>query len=329
MKRRSIVAAATASWLPLPRAQAQAPTLQRPARIGWPASVPITRWPLYAVFTEAMRERGWIEGTHYVVDEAIYDGRSERIAEAVAEVLKRKPDLLIGSGTPPMRALMKATSTISIVMFAVGDPVEQGFVASLARPGGNVTGVATVGRAMGGKQIELLMQAAPHARRIGLVFNPDLPPHVTDLPSVEAAALRQGVLLRPVELRSPEGIDAAVAVLQRERVEAVHILPQPFMNTGGHVARLAELALQHRWPTALVDVAHVRAGILVSYGWKTEDMVRRLPHYVIRILEGTPPADLAVEQPTRFYVGLNLKTAKALGLTLPPSLLLRADEVIQ
>lgn len=185
--------------------------------------MPITRWPLYAVFTEAMRERGWIEGTHYVVEEASYEGRSERIAEAVAEAVKRKPDVLIGSGTPPMRALMQATSSIPIVMFAVGDPVEQGFVASLARPGGNVTGLASLGQAMVGKQIELLMQAAPQARRIGLVFNPDIPSHVSDLTFVEAAVRRQGATPRAVELRSPDDIDTAVAVLQRERVEAVHI----------------------------------------------------------------------------------------------------------
>ena len=327
MRRRSVVACATASLFAAPRLLAQ--PRQRPARIGWPGIAPTARGPMYAAFTEAMRERGWIEGTHYVLDGASYDGHTERIAQAVAEIVKRKPDLLIGSGTPPMRALMKATSTIRIVMFGVGDPVELGFVASLARPGGNVTGLAAPGQAMGGKQIELLMQAAPHARRIGLLFNPELTIHVSHLPFVEAAVQRQGVQLRPVELRSPDGIDAAVAALQRERVEAVHILPQPFLYAGGHVARLAELALQHRWPTALVDVAHVRAGILVSYGWKIEDMVRRLPHYVIRILEGTPPADLAVEQPTRYYVGLNLKTARALGLTVPQSVLISADEVIQ
>ena len=196
MRRRSVVACAAASLFAAPRLLAQ-PRL-RPARIGWPASVPITRWPLYAVFTEAMRERGWIEGTHYVVEEASYEGRSERIAEAVAEAVKRKPDVLIGSGTPPMRALMQATSTIPIVMFAVGDPVEPGFVASLARPGGNVTGLASLGQAMVGKQIELLMQAAPQARRIGLVFNPDIPNHVSDLTFVEAAVRRQGATPRRI-----------------------------------------------------------------------------------------------------------------------------------
>lgn len=276
-----------------------------------------------------MRERGWIGGTDYVVDASSYDGRAERIPGLVAELVARQPDLIIGSGTPPMRPLMQATQTIPIVMFTVGDPVGQGFVASLGRPGGNVTGLSSLDHGMLAKQFELLLQAAPQARRIGLLHNPDIGPHVLGLRDVEAAAQRPGVQVRPVVLRTPGELDAAFDALQRERVEAVHLLLQPFLNTGDRAARVAALALQRRWPTALGATTQVRAGILVGYGWTNEDMLRRLPHYIIRILEGTAPADMPVEQPTRFYTALNLRTAKALGLTLPPTLLLQADEVVE
>jgi putative ABC transport system substrate-binding protein len=258
-----------------------------------------------------------------------YEGRADRIPAVIADVLARQPDLIIGNGSPPTRVLVQATKTIPIVMYSVGDPVGQGFVASLARPGGNVTGLSAVDHGLLAKQFELLLQAAPQVRRVGVVHNPDISAHVPGLRDVETVAQRQGVQVRTVVLRTPEEIDAAFETLQRERVEAVHFFLQPMMNSGNRTGRLAELALQRRWPTAMVDAAHVRAGILVGFGWKNEDMVRRLPHYVIRILEGTPPGDMPVELPTRFYISLNLKTAKALGLTLPQSLLLQADEVVQ
>lgn len=289
--RRRFVAGAIA----LASARSWGRPLGRPARIGWLSSTTITQWPPYPAFVEAMRERGWIGGTDYVVDASSYDGRAERIPGLVAELVARQPDLIIGSGTPPMRPLMQATQTIPIVMFTVGDPVGQGFVASLGRPGGNVTGLSSLDHGMLAKQFELLLQAAPQARRIGLLHNPDIGPHVLGL----------------------------------RDVEAVHLLLQPFLNTGDRAARVAALALQRRWPTALGATTQVRAGILVGYGWTNEDMLRRLPHYIIRILEGTAPADMPVEQPTRFYTALNLRTAKALGLTLPPTLLLQADEVVE
>lgn len=326
MRRRRIIAWPLA-WGAADAALAREPG--RPARIAWLSSTTITQWPPYPAFVAAMRERGWIEGTHYVVDAASYDGRAERIPDLVAELLARQPDLIIGSGTPPMRPLMQATQTVPIVMFTVGDPVGQGFVASLGRPGGNVTGLSSLDHGMLAKQFELLLQAAPQARRIGLLHNPDIGPHVPGLREIEAAAQRLGVQLRPLALRTPGEIDAAFDALQRERVEAVHLLLQPFLNTGDRAARIAALALQRRWPTALGATTQVRAGILVGYGWTNEDMLRRLPHYVIRILEGTAPADMPVEQPTRYYLALNLKTAKALGLTLPQSLLLQADEVVE
>ncbi len=323
--RRRFVAGAIA----LASARSWGRPLGRPARIGWLSSTTITQWPPYPAFVEAMRERGWIGGTDYVVDASSYDGRAERIPGLVAELVARQPDLIIGSGTPPMRPLMQATQTIPIVMFTVGDPVGQGFVASLGRPGGNVTGLSSLDHGMLAKQFELLLQAAPQARRIGLLHNPDIGPHVLGLRDVEAAAQRPGVQVRPVVLRTPGELDAAFDALQRERVEAVHLLLQPFLNTGDRAARVAALALQRRWPTALGATTQVRAGILVGYGWTNEDMLRRLPHYIIRILEGTAPADMPVEQPTRFYTALNLRTAKALGLTLPPTLLLQADEVVE
>jgi putative ABC transport system substrate-binding protein len=297
-----------------------------PVRIAWPASVPVRRWPPFAVFSDAMRQLGWIEGHHYVVDDASYDGHADRIPALVDELVARKPDLIIGSATPPMRALMRATSTIPIVMYAVADPVDQGFVTNLARPGGNVTGLSSMNEGLLGKQFELLVQTAPGVRRFGVVMNPELGPHVPGLRDVQAAAVRAGVQARPVELRTPADVDAAVATLRREQVEAVHFFVQPWMLTGG-AERLARIAIQERWPSAMLGGA--RAGMLVDYGWKPEDLLRRLAYFVDRILKGTPPGEMPVEQPTRFYVTLNLKTAKALGLALPAAVLARADEVIE
>ena len=326
MRRRRIIAWPLA-WGAAEAALAREPG--RPARIAWLSSTTITQWRPYPAFVAAMRERGWIEGTHYLVDAASYDGRAERIPDLVAELLARQPDLIIGSGTPPMRPLMQATQTIPIVMFTVGDPVGQGFVASLGRPGGNVTGLSSLDHGMLAKQFELLLQAAPQVRRIGLLHNPEIGPHVPGVREIEAAAQRLGVQVRPLALRAPGEIEGAFDALQRERVEAVHLLLQPFLNTGDRAGRIAALALQRHWPTALGATTQVRAGILVGYGWTNEDMLRRLPHYVIRILEGTAPADMPVEQPTRYYLALNLKTARALGLALPQSLLLQADEVVE
>lgn len=315
------------AWL-LP-AVTRAQTSARPARVAFVGSVPIKSWPPFAIFTEAMRELGWVEGRHYLIDEASYDGRAERIPAVVAELMARQPDLIIGSATPPMRALIQVTKTIPIVMFAVGDPEGQGFVSNLARPGGNVTGLSSLDHGILAKQFELLLQAAPQVRRVGAVLNPDIPPHLKGLADVEVVASRAGVQVRPVAMRAPGELEATMQALQRERVEAVHFFPQPYLNTGNRTERLAAFALQQRWPTAMNDRPHVAAGMLLAYGWKIDDLLRRLPHYVDRILKGTPPGEMPIEQPTRFYTTINLKTARALGLKLPQSLLLRADEVIE
>jgi putative tryptophan/tyrosine transport system substrate-binding protein len=324
LRRRLVLLAAGLGLVPV-RAQNAA----RPARIGFVASVPIKSWPPFAIFTEGMRELGWVEGRHYVIDEASYDGRAERIPAVVAELVSRQPDLIVGSATAPMRALIRATKTIPIVMFAVGDPEGQGFVSNLARPGGNVTGLSSLDHGILAKQFELLLQAAPQVRRVGAVFNPDIPPHVKGLAEVEGVASRVGVQARPIAMRSPGELEATMQALQRERVEAVHFFSQPYLNTGNQTERLAAFALQQRWPTVMNDRPHVAAGMLLAYGWKIDDLLRRLPHYVDRILKGTPPGEMPVEQPTRYYLTINLKTARTLGLKLPQSLLLQATEVIE
>lgn len=326
VQRRRWLVTAVAGLLP---ATLPAQNMARPVRVAFVGSVPIKSWPPFTIFVEGMRELGWVEGRNYVVDEASYDGRAERIPAVVAELLTRQPDLIIGSGTPPIRPLIQATKTTPIVMFAVGDPEGQGFVSNLARPGGNVTGLSSFDHGILAKQFELLLQAAPPVRRVGVVLNPDIPPHAKGLRDVEAAASRQGVQVRPVALRTPDDIEPVKQALQRERVEAVHFFANPVLNTGDRAAPLAAFALQQRWPTAINDRPQVAAGMLLSYGWRIDDLLRRLPHYVDRILKGTPPGEMPVEQPTRFYTTINLKTARALDLKLPQTLLLQATEVIE
>jgi putative ABC transport system substrate-binding protein len=223
--------------------------------------------------------------------------------------------------------VMKATSTIPIVFLTVGDPVGSGFVSNLARPGGNVTGQGGLSEGLGGKSLDLLKQAVPRAQRVGVLENPDFVLHNAMQPGLTAAAQRLGLQLRWVPMRSQQDMDAAFTSLAADRPDAVMLLGQPFVVT--QRARVAALALEHRLPMINPFQELARAGVLMSYGWRIEDEARRLPYYLDRILKGTPPGDLPVEQPTRFYLVLNQKTAKSLGLVLPPSLLLQATEVVE
>jgi putative ABC transport system substrate-binding protein len=222
---------------------------------------------------------------------------------------------------------MKATSTIPILFYFAGDPVGSGLVASLARPGGNVTGLGGLGAGLHARQLQLLKHAVPQATRVAMVFNPDFPLHAANRAEVEPAALRLGVTLQPVELRTPADIDAAFASVVRDKVHALHLFGQPFLFAQG--PRVATLAMEYKLPAMIPFVEVARAGLLMAYGSRMIDDVRRLPHYVDRILKGAPPGELPVEQPTRFYLTLNLKTARAIGLAIPQSLRLQADEVIE
>ncbi len=317
--------ATPAVWLAAGSALAQSPA--RPARIGVLGSVPYETWPRRAIFVEAMRERGWIEGTHYIVDTAVENGSPESRAALAAELVQRKPDLLLAAATPEVGPLMRATRSIPIVFFAVGDPVGAGFVSNLARPGGNVTGLGGLGSGLATKQLELLHQAVPQARRIGTLVHSEYPGVQVFLPELKAAAHSLGLELRQVELRAADELDGAFAALERERVDALHLGGQPFMLA--RAGQIAALVAEQRLPAVSFFPQLTRAGLLMSYNSSLDDTVRRLAYYIDRILKGTPPGELPVEQATRFYLTLNLKTARSLGLTLPRGVLLRADEVIE
>lgn len=329
-RRFATIASAALGLLPplalWPRA-ARAEPARRPARIGWLATYPWSAWAHRDVFTEAMRTLGYVEGRDYVIDLLAYEGHSERIPALAAELVRRRPAVIVASASPPVDSLMKATTTIPIVFVGAADPVASGFVASLNRPGGNVTGVGGVGERVFAKNLEWLKQALPHAQRLGLAHNPDLSLHVSVMPEMDAAAARLGVQLRKVAMRTPDDAAAALDALVRDRVEGVCLVSQPWHNN--QAARLSALCLERRLPAIGASIEMARAGLLMAYGWKVEDTVRRLAYMIDRILKGASPAEMPVEQPTRLYLSLNLKTARALGIALPQALLLSAEEVIE
>jgi putative ABC transport system substrate-binding protein len=295
--------------------------------IGWLSGSPVAPSPVWDAFVEGMRELGWIEGRDYTVYNLAYGGDRGRLAAFAAELVERKVDLIIAGGSPQAAAAKAATTTIPIVFFYVGDPVGSAFVASLARPGGNATGTGGLGEGLHAKQFELLRQVVPKATRIAKLYHPEFAFHAAAGAEVEAAARALGVTLVPIELRSPDDIDAAFARLSRDPVDALHFFGQPFLFA--HGARIAQLAIERRLPAVIPFHEVVRSGLLMAYASRLVDDVRRTPYFVDRILKGAKPADLPVEQPRRFYLTINLKTARAIGVTIPQSLRLHADEVIE
>jgi len=324
MKRRVLLQAAAAVTTLHDRARAQA--LNRVARIGWLASVHFSAYLHRGLVIDGMRELGWVEGSQYVVESLSYEGYMPRIQELAADLVRRRPDVIIASSSATVGPLMKETSSIPIVFIAAGDPLGSGFVTSLARPGGNVTGLGGLGEGLFAKSLELLRQALPSAQRLGFAHNPDFPFHVSAMPQLDDAAARLGVQLRKVPVRTQDDLPALFAELARERVQALGLMGQPWQQPRG--ALLAGLCLEHRMPALTPFDEVARAGVLMAYGWRISDLARRLPYYLDRVLRGAAPGELPVEQPTRFYLTINLKTARSLGLTLPQSFLLRADEVI-
>ena len=330
MRRREVIAAlagAAAAW-PL-GARAQQPG--RTARIGYLTAAsrddPLARRNL-DVFRQELRTLGHVEGQTIAVEHRFAERDVSRLPQLAAELVRLNVDVLVAVPTPAAMAAKKATDAIPIVMINVGDPVGLGLVASLARPGGNVTGSSySVGLETLGKGLELLRDAVPNLGSVAVLSNPSNPAQPLAVKSVEAAAEALGLGLQPLQVGSPDEFEGAFAAIARERAGAVMILPDTL--TVPHAARLAELAVRHRLPSLHGFREEVEAGGLLSYGPSFLEPVRRAATYVDKILKGANPADLPVQQPAKFELAINLKTARALGLTIPPTLLARADEVIE
>jgi putative ABC transport system substrate-binding protein len=284
--------------------------------------------PLVEVFRQELRNLGYIEGRNILVEYQWHEGKVDRLQALAAELVNLKLDLIVAVGPQPTLALKAATKTVPIVFVAVADPVGLGLVSSLAHPGGNLTGLATlVPEKFGTKQVELLKQTVPAAVRMAVLINPENPAHRAFLQQTVAAAKKLGMRLQILEARTPNELDSAFAAATRERADALQVYADSLFNA--HRTQIVALAAKSQLPTLYLWKENVLAGGLMSYAPPLSDMFRRVPTYVDKILKGARPSDLPVEQPTKFELVINLKTAKALGLTIPPSLLARADEVIQ
>jgi ABC-type uncharacterized transport system substrate-binding protein len=279
-----------------------------------------------AAFVQRLRELGWMEGRTITIEYRWAEGREERFAEIAAEFVRLKVDVIVTSGTPAVMASKKATSVIPIVFATAGDPVGSGLVASLARPGGNVTGLATLANELAGKRLELLREVVPDLRRLAIMGNVGNPFTVLELGEVQAVARTLGLEVATLEIRRAQDLAPAFEAL-KSRADALYVCTDALANTNR--IRINIAALGERLPTMHGSRDYVEAGGLMSYGPNFPDMFRRTADYVDKILRGAKPGDLPVEQPTKFDLVVNLTTAKALRLDVPPTLLTRADEVLE
>jgi ABC-type uncharacterized transport system substrate-binding protein len=326
MKRRefiTLLGGAAAAWPVAARAQQPGKLLT----IGYLGSAtPATQGQWVAAFVQRLRELGWIEGRTIALEYRWAEGRTERGAEILAELVRRKVDVIVTSATPLVAAAKQATSVIPIVFAAAGDPVGTGLVASLARPGGNVTGLSVQTPDLAGKRLELLREVIPGLRRVAMLINVGNAASVLELGEVQSTAHTLGFELIALEIRRGEDIVPAFEALNGS-AEALYVVIDPLVGT--HRIRINTLALAARLPTMHTFREGVEAGGLMSYGANFPDMFRRAADYVDKILRGAKPGDIPVEQPTKFDLIINITTAKALGLQIPPMLLGRADEVIE
>jgi len=275
---------------------------------------------------QRLRELGWIEGQTINIEYQWAQGSRELAEKIAVEFVRRKVDIIVTSATPPTTAAKQATSVIPIVFAAVGDPVGTGLVASLARPGGNATGLSLQQTDAAGKRLELLREAIPGIRRLAILANGGNLSALLDMREAQAMAQTAGFEAVSSEIRDPEDIAPAINAF-RSRVEALYVCNDPLVATSG--VRISAAAGEVRLPTMFGVREYVEVGGLMSFGPSFPDLYRRTADYVDKILRGAKPSDLPVEQPTKFELVINLKTAKALGLTVPPTLLARADEVIE
>jgi putative ABC transport system substrate-binding protein len=325
MKRREFITllGGAAAWPLAARAQqsGKVPTI---GFLGSTTLSAMSEW--VAAFVQRLRELGWIEGRNIAIEYRWAEGRGERFTEVATEFVRLKVDVIVTYATPPTLAAKRVTSAIPIVFAAAGDPVDNGLVASLARPGGNVTGLATLTGDLAGKRLELLREVVPGLGRLAIMGNVGNPFTVQEFDEVQAAARTLGLEVDILEIRRAQDIAPAIEAL-KGRADALYVCADPLIITNR--VRIHTLALVVRLPTIYNSREYVEAGGLMSYGPNYPDLYRRAADYVDKILRGAKPGDVPVEQPTKFDLRVNLTTAKALGLTIPESFLLRADEVIE
>ena len=308
---------------------AETDAAQQVARVGFLAlRRPVTLdSDVFGAFPQGMRELGYIEGKNLAIEWRFADGKSERLPGLAAELVALKVDVIMTAGTQAISAAQKATTTIPIVMGGANDPVGSGFVTSLARPGGNITGPSLLLEDITPKQLELLLAMVPKLSRLAVLVNPANVSSATLLKNVETAARRANIKVLPRETRTPQEIENAFSMMALENAGAVIMASDALFTQ--QMRKIAELAAKYRLPLIAPFREYVEAGVLMSYGQNFADHFRRAAIYVDKILKGAKPDDLPVEQPTRFELVINLKTAKALGIKPPESILLRADKVIE
>jgi putative tryptophan/tyrosine transport system substrate-binding protein len=330
MRRRQFIAllGGAVTWPVVARAQQVGKTYTIgvfSAGVGPENAQTVTR--VLDAFFDGLRELGWIEGKNVAFERRYAENRVEQLPVLAAELVRLNVDVIFGIGTLAPLAAKQATSTIPIVMAAAGDPVGSGLVASLARPGGNVTGMSLMAPDLGGKRLELLKELLPRLVRVAVLWNAANPYPALVFKETQAAGRTLGVEIQSLEVRSPDDLDRAFEAARRQHPDALVSVEDPF--TGSYRKSIADFAIAEHLPSLYGLREDVVAGGLISYGANIADLWRRSAGYVDKILRGAKPADLPVQQPTTFELVINLKTARALGLAVPPTLLARADEVIE
>jgi len=307
-------------------AEAQQPT--KVHRIGWlSAGSPLSSRAYVEAFQQSLRDLGYIEGQNMAVEYRFAKGQYERLPELAANLVQLPVDILVTSGTPATQAAKQVTSTIPIVGVALADPLGTGFAASFARPGGNITGLAFQNADLSTKRLELLTEAVPGVTRVAVLWDSHFPASPSAVRAAEEAARALGLQVQLLEVQGPDDFARVFAAATRERAQALFQVTSSLFAT--HREMFIDLVAKSRLPVTCETRPFVVAGCLMAYGPSFPDMYRRAAYYVDRILKGAKPADLPVEQPMKFELVINLKTAQALGLTIPPSILFQADEVIK
>jgi len=308
-------------------AQAQAQQPKKITRIGWLAgNLPYGQKSRIEVFRQALRELGYTEGRDVIIEARYNQGKLDQLPELAAELVRLDVDLIVSIGTQASQAAQASTKTIPIVATG-GDLVTSGLVASLAHPGGNVTGLANLTFELAPKRLELLKETVPNLSHVAVLWSPDTRNSAQGLPETEAAARSFGIKVQSINVKGPDDLQRAFSVMRKEPVGAFILLRSPLILS--QLKRIVEFEAQNRLPAMYDDRAFPEGGGLMSYGTLLDDLDRRLAIYVDKIIKGAKPSDLPVEQPTKFELVINLKTAKQIGLTIPPNVLARAERVVK